>query len=94
MVAKQLLADLSAAKFEVWIDAKGLKPGTRDWEEAIREAIKQSDCVILVASPDSRRSTCTRRISTGERQRDYSCLGQRRKLGRFDSAGAWFASVC
>lgn len=40
----------------VWFDRTGLVAGTRNWEEAIREAIRSSKAVILMASPNSRKS--------------------------------------
>jgi WD40 repeat protein/energy-coupling factor transporter ATP-binding protein EcfA2 len=52
----RLIADLEAAGVNVWIDHQGLKPGTPNWEEALREAIRSSAAVMLVASPSSRRS--------------------------------------
>ena len=39
------------------MDTHDLKPGTKDWEEAIEAAIKQSSLVVLLASPHSKRST-------------------------------------
>src|SRR5687767_11359767 len=55
-IVEQLLADLTARGIRVWIDRSGLEPGTDDWEQAIRDAIRASWAVLFVASPDSRRS--------------------------------------
>ncbi|HRE46929.1 MAG TPA: TIR domain-containing protein [Aggregatilineales bacterium] len=52
-----LITDLNQRGVKVWIDQRGLKPGTPDWEQAIRGAIQRSWGVLLVASPDSRRSS-------------------------------------
>jgi hypothetical protein len=51
---QQLTRDLQARDVNVWIGKIGLKAGTPDWENALREATQRSDGVILVASPDSR----------------------------------------
>ncbi len=52
----RLIRDLQAHGITVWIDKRGLKPGTRNWEQALRDAISQSRAILLVASPDSRQS--------------------------------------
>ncbi len=57
---QQLTRDLQARGINIWIDKVGLKAGTPDWENALREAIKQSDGVVLVASPESRLSPYVR----------------------------------
>ncbi|MEO1290720.1 MAG: toll/interleukin-1 receptor domain-containing protein [Chloroflexota bacterium] len=56
-IVDQLVAKLNQAGIEVWIDKQGLIPGTSDWEQALRDAIQDSDAVLLVASPNSRSST-------------------------------------
>jgi hypothetical protein len=50
----QLSADLSAAGVQVWIDHSGLAPGTPNWEKAIRDALRASSAMLLVASRSSR----------------------------------------
>src|SRR5262245_41552127 len=50
----QLNADLAEAGVRIWIDHTGLAPGTPNWEEAIRIAIRASSVMLLVASPASR----------------------------------------
>ncbi|MDX2141691.1 MAG: TIR domain-containing protein [Chloroflexota bacterium] len=55
-MVERLTADLDAAGVAVWLDQHGLKAGTRNWEEALRTAIRASYAIVLVASPDSRRS--------------------------------------
>ena len=56
----KLAADLRAARVDVWVDFKGLTPGTPDWESAIRQALSESFALILVATPHSRRSEYVR----------------------------------
>ncbi len=56
----QLRNDLRDASIEVWIDKVGLTPGTLSWEQALRDAIRDSDAVLLCASPDSRESPYVR----------------------------------
>jgi signal transduction histidine kinase len=57
---KKLADDLNSAGITVWIDTQGLKPGTPDWEKAIRDAIRSADVVLLIASPASRESRYVR----------------------------------
>jgi len=52
----RLRADLHAAGVTVWIDQTGLKAGTRNWEQALRDAIRDARAMIFVASPNSRQS--------------------------------------
>lgn len=52
----RLQADLQARGIHIWIDHQGIKPGTPDWEEALRRAIRKATAVVLVASPESRQS--------------------------------------
>lgn len=58
--ADRLRVDLSAAGLNLWIDHVGLKVGTPNWEDAIRDALKRADSVLLVASPTSRKSNYVR----------------------------------
>ncbi|MEO8395966.1 MAG: protein kinase, partial [Chloroflexota bacterium] len=53
---QRLVYDLKSEGIPVWVDKRGVKAGTRNWENAIREAIQSASAVILIASPDSRRS--------------------------------------
>jgi len=55
-----LANDLRKSAFELWVDFEGLEPGTPDWERAVREAIEESFAFLLIASPDSRRSSYVR----------------------------------
>jgi hypothetical protein len=44
----------------VWIDYRNIVPGTPDWEGAIREGLNKSLAVVVLASPQSRRSQYVR----------------------------------
>jgi len=52
----RLIADLQACGITCWIDKQGFQPGIPDWEQALRDAIRSSRGVLLMASPDSRQS--------------------------------------
>ncbi len=53
---KKLDEDLRQYGFIVWVDYHNLIPGTSDWESALRRGIATADAIILVATPDSRKS--------------------------------------
>ncbi|MEO1667239.1 MAG: TIR domain-containing protein [Chloroflexota bacterium] len=53
---ERLRSDLRDREISVWVDFIGLKAGTPDWEQAIRDAIRDSRAVLLVASPQARES--------------------------------------
>lgn len=57
---QRLIADLQRADITIYIDQVGLKPGTPDWEQALRDAIDAAQAVLLIASPDSRKSLYVR----------------------------------
>jgi hypothetical protein len=57
---ERLRRDLEQAGIHFWIDRIGLKAGTRDWEQALRDAIRDAQAVVLVASPASQRSNYVR----------------------------------
>src|SRR6266496_3875513 len=52
----QLQSDLQARGIPVWIDHEDNQPGTPDWEDSLRKAIRQASAVVLVASPSARSS--------------------------------------
>ena len=52
----RLQTDLRAQGIYIWVDYEDLKPGTTDWEEVLRNAIRMAHAVVLVASPNSRQS--------------------------------------
>jgi hypothetical protein len=52
---EMLIRQLEAAGFPVWLDTERLRAG-ENWREAINEAIRDSFALILVISPDSKRS--------------------------------------
>jgi Novel STAND NTPase 1/TIR domain/Trypsin-like peptidase domain len=56
----RLKTDLLSQGVHVWIDREGLQPGTLDWEEAVRTAIRSARAVLLIASPNARSSRYVR----------------------------------
>src|SRR6266571_2149678 len=52
----RLQSDLQAGGITVWIDHEDIQPGTPDWEDSLRKAIRQASAVVLVASPSARSS--------------------------------------
>ena len=54
----------------VWIDQTKIKPGTPDWEIAIRDGIRRSFAVVLLASPASSVSPYVRAEYTLARSRN------------------------
>ena len=56
----RLKSDLLDRGVHVWIDREGLQPGTLDWEEALRTAIRSARAVLLIASPNARGSRYVR----------------------------------
>jgi hypothetical protein len=56
----RLKTDLLHQGIHVWIDRQGLQPGTLDWEEALRTAIRAARAVLLIASPHARSSRYVR----------------------------------
>ncbi len=56
----RLKTSLLSQGISVWIDRGGLQPGTLDWEEALRTAIRSAQAVLLIASPNARSSRYVR----------------------------------
>jgi hypothetical protein len=54
--ANRLRADLQARGINVWIATVGLTPGTEDWEDKLWQAIRASQALLLIASPQTRHS--------------------------------------
>ena len=52
----RLKTDLMSQDIHVWIDREGIQPGTSDWEEALRTAIRAARAVLYIASPNARSS--------------------------------------
>ena len=52
---RRVRADLRAEGFNVWTD-ENLKPGTPSWMHGIEDAIGSAMCIIVLLSPDSRKS--------------------------------------
>jgi hypothetical protein len=57
---RRIITDLLNVGVNVWIDQIGLKAGTVDWEQAIRDAIQGASAVLFMASPSARRSAHVR----------------------------------
>ena len=57
---ERLRNDLRDAGINIWIDKVGLRPGTPDWDQALRDVILKTTAVLLIASPASRRSPYVR----------------------------------
>lgn len=51
VVTKRLEQDLQASGLQVWRDESGIRPGSPDWETAVRDAIDHAYAVVLIASP-------------------------------------------
>ncbi len=51
-----LRTDLEAQQISVWVDKADLQPGTAEWDEAIRTAVRASHAVVLIVSPNARSS--------------------------------------
>src|SRR5437660_393317 len=57
---KRIVADLEKQDIRAWVDHEGLVPGTPDWEEEVRRAIRSAQAVLYVASPEARSSLYVR----------------------------------
>lgn len=55
-----MVADLEKQGIRAWIDQEGLVPGTPDWEEEVRRAIRSAQAVLFMASPGARSSLYVR----------------------------------
>ncbi|HWE61658.1 MAG TPA: TIR domain-containing protein, partial [Chloroflexota bacterium] len=55
-ILEHLRTDLRQHGVTVWMDEHDLLPGTPDWEQALREAIRASLALLLIASPHTRSS--------------------------------------
>lgn len=58
-VMRRLRDDLIAAGFTVWTD-EGIEPGTPSWKNEIERAIRESDCQVIIFSPDANNSRWVR----------------------------------
>ena len=59
-LAKILAKDLSAAGFEVWLDAEEVPPG-HNWAREAANALEKSDAMVVIVSPAAARSAWVRR---------------------------------
>jgi hypothetical protein len=54
-IARKIYEDLEDAEFDVWTD-EDYEPGTPTWTTAMRTAIKEAECMIVVLSPNAAKS--------------------------------------
>jgi len=59
-MVEQLRTDIEKQGINIWVAHVKLRPGTRDWDAAIRTAIRNVHYVLLIASPASRNSRFVR----------------------------------
>jgi formylglycine-generating enzyme required for sulfatase activity len=52
---RQVQETLRASGLSVWTD-EGLEPGTQNWQDAIAEAVRQADAMVVLLSPNSSQS--------------------------------------
>lgn len=55
-VMKRLRDDLRREGFDVWTDETSLEPGTQAWQDVIEAAIESAGCIVVVLSPDAKKS--------------------------------------
>src|SRR5260221_14765164 len=53
---QQVLAYLTSAGLNVWIDQTGIEPGTPSWKRAIQNALDDAGCLVVIFSPDAKQS--------------------------------------
>ena len=54
-VMRRLRNDLRRYGFTVWTD-EGLMPGTKSWQCAIKQALEEASCLVVILSPDAQQS--------------------------------------
>jgi len=59
LLMQRLRDDLRAAGFTVWTD-EAIQPGSPSWKLEIEGAIRQSDCLLVIFSPDAAESRWVR----------------------------------
>lgn len=62
-VMRRLFADLKAAGFTMWTD-EDLTPGAPSWMQAIETAIRSSGCMVVIMTPDAKKSPWVERELT------------------------------
>ncbi len=66
-IMRRIVAFLRGEGINVWVDNEKLVPGTPIWEEEIEKAIKAAGAIVVVMSPDLKKSEWVRReISLAE----------------------------
>ena len=69
-IMQRTVAFLREQGFDVWVDNEQLTPGTPIWEAELEKAIKRADAVVVLSSPDSKKSEwVTRELVVAQRHR-------------------------
>ncbi|HEX2622849.1 MAG TPA: TIR domain-containing protein [Phototrophicaceae bacterium] len=55
-VMRRITLTLQKAELSVWVDKQKLAPGIPSWRRAIQNAIDRSSCILVILSPDARKS--------------------------------------
>ncbi|MCB9450868.1 MAG: TIR domain-containing protein [Anaerolineaceae bacterium] len=58
-IMQQVRDKLREDNLPVWTDEK-LEPGTRSWKESIENALESADCLVVILSPESKKSPWVR----------------------------------
>lgn len=53
---RRLRQEFSTAGLELWVDETGLTAGTPDWEQAVEQALRAAQCVVVILSPEAKQS--------------------------------------
>ena len=70
VIMQRIVAFLREQGFNVWVDNEQLTPGTPIWEAELEKAIKRADAVVVLSSPDSKKSEwVTRELVVAQRHR-------------------------
>jgi hypothetical protein len=62
-VMRRLYADLKTSGFTMWTD-EDLTPGTPSWVQAIESAIQSAGCMVVILTPDAKKSPWVERELT------------------------------
>jgi HEAT repeat protein len=60
-IMRMIAKFLRAQGIKVWVDNEKLIPGTPIWEEAVEKGIKNASAIVVLLSPDSKKSEWVRR---------------------------------
>ncbi len=69
-IMQRIVAFLREQGFDVWVDNEQLTPGTPIWEYELEKAIKRATAIVVLSSPDSKKSEwVTRELVVAQRHR-------------------------